>query len=92
MLFGRLIFSDYLHKSLNRTHEIAVNTLAEALFEFLTRVLERDLGRAAEAVREDWMRSGQALPRFLDATNPPAARSPELPSRAKRQARHAGAA
>jgi len=87
-----LAFSVWLHSKIRRTHEIAMNTLAESLFEFLTRVLEQDRCSAAEALSEDWMRSGQILPRFLVTTTPAPLPSAASATRMKRQARHAGAA
>jgi radical SAM superfamily enzyme YgiQ (UPF0313 family) len=87
--FGRfLAFSDWLHARLNRTHQIAVNALAESLHEFLLSELKADGEEVRRAVAGDWTRSGQLLPRFLRTDEPrrsPAVTAPPLP---KRQARH----
>jgi hypothetical protein len=87
-----LAFSDWLHKRLNRTHQIAVNTLAELLYEFLCSDAKLDRDTVRHAVSEDWVRSGQPLPRFLRPGEAPQAAGSNGSGLMKRQARHSSSA
>jgi hypothetical protein len=85
-----MAFADWLYARLRRTHEIAVNALAEALYDFLSTELHVDEGVVALAVKEDWARSAQSLPRFLREDGQPS-RTRGAASRTglgKRQERH----
>lgn len=76
-------FSDWLHARLQRTHTIALETLARALFDYIGL-------RSVTALSEDWRRTGRKdLPPWLAEQVPaqPKARVESTP-RAKRQARH----
>lgn len=80
-----LAFSDWLHARLQRTHTIALETLARSLFEYLST-------GSATALAEDWKRAGRKdLPTWLVAHAPvePRERTVRSPL-AKRQARHLG--
>ena len=80
-----LRFSDWLGARTGRHHSIALATLAEGLFTFLTTERGLDAGRVAEVLSRDWHRGGgrERLP-FLEMTRSsmPNSRAP------KRQARH----
>jgi radical SAM superfamily enzyme YgiQ (UPF0313 family) len=86
-----LRFSDWLGERMGRHHSIALATLAENLFVFLTgeRTLEND--RVAEALASDWRRGGRKEnPPFFErnaAANSAPASLP-APAAPKRQARH----
>jgi len=80
---GFLAFSDWLYARLQRTHTIALETLARALFDYLGE-------SSAGALAEDWRRTGRKdLPTWLAGQAPePQRMSGERSSKAKRQARH----
>lgn len=81
-----LRFADWLHARIRRTHEIALNTLAESLFVFLTREVGIAEPEATAALTADFTRCGQKdLPSFLPR-QPAELRGREL--RPRRQARH----
>ncbi len=52
-----LSFSDWLHVTLRRTHQIALHVMAQALFDFLTQVKGLDHELAAAALETDWHRT-----------------------------------
>ncbi len=82
-------FSDWIGARLGRQHSIALATLSESLFAYLTA--ERGLDRAPveAALRADWHRAGRnEHPPFLEKTRPPKAARRIAP---KRQARHLAA-
>jgi hypothetical protein len=85
--FGRfLAFSDWLHGRLRRTHEIALNTLAESLFAFLTTEVGTSEDQVRIALESDFLRCGRKdLPAFLQVA-PARTRERQRPLR---QARHA---
>jgi hypothetical protein len=91
MSFLRL--TDWLGPRIGRHHSIALATLAENLFIFLTteRMLEKD--RVADALTRDWHRGGRKeKPPFLETAvaskpAPTLASAPKL----KRQSRHLAA-
>jgi radical SAM superfamily enzyme YgiQ (UPF0313 family) len=84
-------FSDWIYASMGRNHAIALSTLAELLFDYLTTVLALDQRHSANTIYADYERGGRsdkpaALRPYLE-DRPPATknRTTELP---KRQARH----
>ncbi len=93
--FGRfLACSDWLYARLGRQHAIALDRLAESLFEYLTERLQYDQSRVAELLNSDLLRSGRRdAPDFLrphlagDRRHPRRGARPDLP---RRQARHLG--
>ena len=100
--FGAFLrLSDWLFARVGRNHAIALGTLAELLFEHLTRDLGRDAGAAASAIWRDYRQGGRRDgPDFLrphlsaDELRQPARRSLPKPgaSLPSRQARHLGSA
>jgi hypothetical protein len=80
---GFLAFSDWLYARLQRTHTIALETLARGLFDYLGE-------RSVATLAEDWRRTGRKdLPPWLESGASAASRgSRERSSKAKRQARH----
>ena len=81
-----LAFSDWIGARIGRQHSIALATLSESLFTFLT--IERGVERMAveAALRADWHRAGRKEhPPFLEKARPPKAVRRIAP---KRQARH----
>lgn len=89
-----LCWSDWLHARLGRTDSIALLTLMERLFEFLTTELGRDPRRVAAALWRDYQRGGRRhAPAFLrpyldGAQSEPMSRSSARPAAPRRQARH----
>ncbi len=88
-----LHFSDWLGGRLGRNHSIALVSLAEQLFRFLTE----ELGHAsiAEVLARDWFRGGIKRERlaFLEGALPAVSEAlprDGLPKTAKRQQRHRG--
>ena len=85
-------FSDWLYARVGRRHGIALADLAEALFVYLSGPAGVPAGRAAQALWEDWQRSGRReRPAFLQPHLPAEPRRSERTHRAavpKRQARH----
>ncbi|MEO6787739.1 MAG: DUF4080 domain-containing protein, partial [Chthoniobacteraceae bacterium] len=84
-----LRFSDWLHASLRRTHQIALQSVAQGLFDFLTGECDANATVAAESLAEDWRRTpGREA---LHLRGMPVARVPLKPAAirtARRQARH----
>jgi len=85
---GFLRFSDWLYATLRRTHQIALQTIGEKLFEFLAQERGMDRETAAAALSLDWQRVPGREPLRLagvltaGAPKEPQARNP------RRQARH----
>jgi radical SAM superfamily enzyme YgiQ (UPF0313 family) len=86
-------WSDWLHGRIGRQHSIALDRLAQYLFEYLTEECGLACVPAAETLWRDWQKAGRReKPAFLAAyipnteTAPPRVKS-EAP---KRQARHLG--
>ncbi|MDW8309412.1 MAG: DUF4080 domain-containing protein, partial [Verrucomicrobiales bacterium] len=93
--FARFMrWSEWLHERLARTHNIALLTLMERLFEFLTTELKREPRVVAETLWRDYQRGGRRdKPPFLRAIlgggDAPAAGQPRRERLApRRQARH----
>ena len=84
-----LRFSDWLHATLRRTHQIALQSVAQGLFDFLTRENGADRATVAAALEADWRRTpGREA---LQLRGMPAAPAPPKPAAirtARRQARH----
>jgi radical SAM superfamily enzyme YgiQ (UPF0313 family) len=83
-----LAFSDWVYKRLHRTHQIALATLAESLFEFLIQSgANHDV--VVAALDRDWRRVGrkEELP-FLRADDGAQRPTAKAGSVAKRQSRH----
>ena len=85
-----LRFSDWLYARMGRNHAIALGTLAELLFEYLTTVLRYDPHETANLIYSDYERGGRsdkpsALRPYLEDRLRPCAPTSTLP---KRQARH----
>ena len=85
-----LQFSDWLFARMGRNHAIALGTLAELLFDYLTTVLAHDPRRTANLIYADYERGGRsdkpaALRPYLDDRPRASASVSTLP---KRQARH----
>jgi radical SAM superfamily enzyme YgiQ (UPF0313 family) len=83
-------FSDWMYARAGRTHGIALDRLAEYLFEFLTIEAGRDETEVAVAMARDYRRAGRAalpavLRREVGERVRPAGRHPR---RLPRQARH----
>jgi len=82
-----LRFSDWLHRTLRRTHMIALPVIAQSLFDFLIQEKHLDRELAATTLETDWHRtpSREALSlrgKVASAEKPAALRA------ARRQARH----
>jgi radical SAM superfamily enzyme YgiQ (UPF0313 family) len=86
-------WSDWLYARIGRQHSIALDRLAQLLFEYLTEECGLACAAVAETLWRDWQRAGhREKPAFLAAyiTNaevPPPRGKSEAP---KRQARHLG--
>jgi radical SAM superfamily enzyme YgiQ (UPF0313 family) len=52
-----LCFSDWLHATLRRTHQIALQSVAQCLFDFLTGEKGADRATVAAALEADWRRT-----------------------------------
>jgi radical SAM superfamily enzyme YgiQ (UPF0313 family) len=52
-----LCFSDWLHATLRRTHQIALHVIAQALFDYLTEERDIDHEHAASTLEADWHRT-----------------------------------
>ena len=52
-----LRFSDWLHATLRRTHQIALHVIAQALFDYLTEEKGVDHELAASTLEADWHRT-----------------------------------
>ncbi len=84
-----LRFSDWLHTTLRRTHLIALQVIAQSLFDFLTQedVVAPEL--AATTLRADWHRTPSREPLNLRGMiAAPAPMKPAALRTAHRQARH----
>jgi hypothetical protein len=84
-------FSDWLYTRVGRNHAIALGTLAELLFEYLTAVLALDPHRTANLIYDDYERGGRSdkpalLRPYLEHRSPPETKG--LATLPKRQARH----
>ncbi len=90
--FDRLMaLSDWLFDRTGRTHSIALNHLAELLFEHATTVGGCDTGDAANRIAADFYHTGRrGLPKPVagHVTRPPADLRPPKPDLPARQARH----
>jgi len=88
-------WSDWLYAQMGRNHNIALNTLGEVLFTYLTRERALDPEPVANAIYRDYLRVGRsdkpALFRaYITVPDRPEQSSP--PKSLKRQSRHAAAA
>ena len=84
-----LALSDWLWSHLRRTHEIALQNLAEALHTFLTERVEIPAAAVAAALIRDWQRIGRkGVPAFLET---PETLQVAKRLQPKRQARHLSA-
>lgn len=88
-----LHFSDWLHESLRRTHQIALPVLAGCLFDFLTNDAANayavDAQMAADSLQTDWHRAPRREPLVLKGVAATSALVKSAPPRAaRRQARH----
>jgi hypothetical protein len=83
-----LAFADWLHGRIRRTHQIALATLAEALFDFL---VERGDSREflLDTLERDWRRVGrkEELP-FIARQRSPQPNVSRASNAPKRQSRH----
>jgi radical SAM superfamily enzyme YgiQ (UPF0313 family) len=91
-----LAFSDWLYARLGKRHGIALDVLAEALFDHLTRVLGLAPELVARALLADFAAAGRRerppfLQPFMAAPAIPARATP-APTAPKRQRRHANVA
>ena len=88
-----LAYTDWLYAQIQRTHTIALETLARQLWIYLTEQAGRDRAQVAAALAGDWRRTGRKdLPPWLGENL--AGDSPEAVPRRKsppRQSRHAAA-
>ena len=87
-------FSDWLYARMGRNHAIALGTLAELLFDYLTTVLSLELRPTANLIYDDYERGGRsdkppALRPYLEERPRLTETKSTLP---KRQARHLQAA
>lgn len=91
-----LAFSDWLYARFGKRHGIALDTLAEALFDHLTGVLGLAPEVVARALLADFVAAGRReRPPFLQpfaVAQSSAARSTPVPTAPKRQSRHLEAA
>ena len=86
-----LQFRDWLAAHLGRRHSIALNTLAESLFIYLTTVCALEAVSVDAVLSRDWRRTGRKdPPHFLakEAAASPPQPPAEARSAPKRQARH----
>jgi hypothetical protein len=61
-----MAFSEWLHQRTGRTHAIALQTLAELVFEYLCEQRGQDRHAVAEALWRDYQRGGRRdMPTFL---------------------------
>ncbi len=81
-------FSDWLHATLRRTHQIALQSVAQGLFDFLTEN-GAECATAAAALQADWRRTpGREALLLRGAPVSPAPLKPAAIRAARRQARH----
>ena len=84
-----LRFSDWLHATLRRTHQIALQTIAQGLFDFLTGENGADRATVAAALQADWRRTpGREALTIRGMPAAPAPLKPAAIRTARRQARH----
>ena len=84
-----LRFSDWLHATLRRTHQIALQTIAQGLFDFLTVENHADPATVAAALEADWRRTpGREALTIRGMPAAPAPLKPAAIRTARRQARH----
>jgi hypothetical protein len=91
---GFRTWSGWLFARLGRNHGIALSDLVETLFTYLTKELELEPQRAANAVYEDYQRGGRSdKPKLLRPYLAESAAPRMVPAagRAKRQQRHLAA-
>ena len=83
-----LRFSDWLHATLRRTHQIALQSVAQGLFDFLTEN-GADRATVAAALETDWRRTpGREALSLRGVPAAPAPLKPAAIRAARRQARH----
>jgi hypothetical protein len=84
-------FSDWLYARVGRNHAIALGTLAELLFEYLTAELQLEPNQTANAIYADYERGGRSdkpaalRPYLVDRPRSVGGNPGNLP---KRQSRH----
>ncbi len=85
-----LRFSDWLYAKMGRNHGIALQELAERMFQFLTVELGRDRVEVAQAIWHDYQRCGRSdRPGFLvGVIDLPVERKSAKSVTPRRQARH----
>ncbi len=84
-----LRFSDWLHATLRRTHQIALQSVAQGLFDFLTVENGADSATVADALQADWRRTaGRESLSLRGVPSAPAPLKPAAIRSARRQARH----
>ncbi len=84
-----LRFSDWLHATLRRTHQIALQTIAQGLLDFLTRENGASPERVAAALEADWHRTAGREALVLRGMPGAAVAEKSASTRtARRQARH----
>ena len=84
-----LRFSDWLHATLRRTHQIALQSVAQGMFDFLTEECEVDAAAAADSLAQDWRRTpGREALLLRGVPASPAPLKPSAIRAARRQARH----
>ncbi|MEO6742403.1 MAG: radical SAM protein [Chthoniobacteraceae bacterium] len=87
--FGQFLrFSDWLHTTLRRTHQIALQSVAQGLFDFLTEN-GADRATVAGVLETDWRRTpGREALSLRGVPAAPAPLKPAAIRAARRQARH----
>jgi radical SAM superfamily enzyme YgiQ (UPF0313 family) len=89
-----LQWSDSLYGKIGRQHSIALERLAQRLFQYLTEECSMPRLATAEALCRDWHRAGRReIPAFLATHIPEAGLTPKSLAKGtipKRQARHLG--
>jgi radical SAM superfamily enzyme YgiQ (UPF0313 family) len=83
-----LRFSDWLHATLRRTHQIALQSVAQGLFDFLTGENGADHATVAAALEADWSRTPGREALQLRGMPAAAPSKPAAIRTARRQARH----
>jgi hypothetical protein len=87
-------FSDWIYGQIQRTHTIALETIARQLWTYLVERRGCSISEVAEALAQDWRRSGRKdLPPWLDEHQRPviAGETAGRPAMPRRQAKHVGA-
>lgn len=86
-----LAFSDWLYAQIQRTHTIALETLARQLSTYLVEVAKSDRIPVVDALAQDWRRTGRKdLPPWLEEHRSSSDRERSArPKAPARQARHA---